>query len=123
MPKRVEFTAVANLESAHSVVEQKGNHEALHGHSWKVTVRWAAENKIEHKVIENENSSFLNIISDLDHVNLNEVAQTENCSSTAEAVAKMIFERLKPEEPQIRLIAVQVEEEPDCCISYYGKNE
>lgn len=123
MPKRVEFTAVANLESAHSVVEQKGQHEALHGHSWKVTVRWSAESPIENNIIMKENSSFLNIVTNLDHVNLNDISETEKCSSTAEAVAKMIFERLKPEEPQIRLVAVQVEEEPDCCISYYGKNE
>jgi 6-pyruvoyl-tetrahydropterin synthase len=123
MTNRVEFTAGTSLESAHSVLEQKNCCEKLHGHSWTVTVRWAAYSPTDQGLFEHHLSNLENTVSDLDHGNLNDIEGVKKNMATAEAVAKLIFKRLSAINAGSCLVSVQVEEEPDCSISYFGNIE
>jgi 6-pyruvoyl-tetrahydropterin synthase len=120
MTKQTEFTTVINLESAHSVLEQRGSHEKLHGHSWTITARWAMDVPLDPKIFEHHLSYLQKSVSDLDHENLNNIERVKGTTATAESIAKLIFVRLSRINANSRPISVQVEEEPDCSISYFG---
>jgi 6-pyruvoyl-tetrahydropterin synthase len=123
MAKRTEFTTVINLESAHSVLERKGRHEKLHGHSWTVTARWAADFPLDQRVFEHHRSYLEKAVSDLDHENLNDIEGVKENMATAEAIVELIFKRLSAINAGPNLVSVQIEEEPDCCISYFKYSE
>jgi 6-pyruvoyl-tetrahydropterin synthase len=120
MVKRTEFTTVINLESAHSVLEQRGSHEKLHGHSWTITARWAMDFPLNPKVFEHHLLYLQKSVSDLDHENLNNIKGVKETTATAESIAKLIFGRLSKINANSHPISVQVEEEPNCSISYFG---
>jgi 6-pyruvoyl-tetrahydropterin synthase len=120
MTKQTEFTTVITLESAHSVLEQRGRHEKLHGHSWTITARWAMDFPLDPKFFERHLSYLQKSVSDLNHENLNNIKEVKETVTTAESIARLIFDRLSKINAKSRPISVQVEEEPDCSISYFG---
>jgi 6-pyruvoyl-tetrahydropterin synthase len=121
MVKHTEFTTVINLESAHSVLEQKERFEKIHGHAWTVTAHWTADFPLDQNVFQHHLSYLEKAVSDLNHENLNNIEGMKKNIATAEAVVELIFKRLSAFKTGSELISVEVEEEPGCIISYFKK--
>lgn len=102
------------FEAAHQLPSHDGACARLHGHSWrmKVVVQGQELNQGGPKAGMVEDFSDLSkavkplLDSKLDHYFLNETTGLEN--PTSEALAKWIYEMLKPSIP--KLVAVQVDE-------------
>lgn len=118
-----EIEAVTELESAHAVLEEEERDEPLHGHSWKITARWAFHPIINMKDVKEKCISDLtNAASKLQFTNLNYLNNMNN-SATAECIANHIFTMLSGRSKNVRLLSVTVEEELDCFVKYYEDKE
>jgi 6-pyruvoyl tetrahydropterin synthase/QueD family protein len=105
----VELSKEFTFEAAHSLPHVPVGHKCarLHGHSFhvEVTVRGAVDRKTGWLMDFAElKEKFKPLEDQLDHRFLNEVPGLEN--STSENIARWIWERLKPEVPQLYGVTV-----------------
>jgi len=114
---RKEFSA------AHRLREYQGQCEALHGHNWKVDIFAAAVklNKTGMAADFKDLKRCLNdILEELDHTYLNDLAYFKKYNPTSENIAKYIFDELKPQLARfkVRLTKVTVWESDNANASY-----
>ncbi|AYA66403.1 6-carboxytetrahydropterin synthase QueD [Alteromonas sp. RKMC-009] len=118
----VEIYKDFTFEAAHFLPNVPEGHKCgrLHGHSYKVrihltdqidaTTGWFID-------FADVKKAFKPILSQVDHNYLNDIEGLEN--PTAEVISKWIWDRLKPELPQIS--AVEVKETCTCGAIYRGQ--
>ena len=117
-----ELMAEDTFDAAHALRGYKGSCENLHGHSFRVQLFLNGDklNNIGLLVDFREIKAKLKKVTDqFDHKNLNDLAYFTNENPSSENIARIIFEKLKIEIPE--LIKTTVWESPGTCASYYVK--
>ncbi len=87
-----------HFSSAHYLRNYPGNCEHLHGHNWDVTVFVKTEtlNEIDVAIDFRDLKRIVaEIMSELDHKNLNDLPQFSKRNPSSERLAKYIYERLE----------------------------
>jgi len=107
-----------SFRSYHQVTLPDGSKEPLHRHKWRVVVEAGSEelNKIGLVMdFRRLRRPVEDILEDLKGRKMEKLAYFENRSSSAENIARYIYEKVKPQLPkQVELQWVKVMEEPGC---------
>jgi 6-pyruvoyltetrahydropterin/6-carboxytetrahydropterin synthase len=105
----MELRKTFQFEAAHSLPKLPTDHKCyrLHGHSFKIDV--VVEGECDPKLgwvmdYADISKAFNPIWKQLDHHHLNEIEGLHN--PTSEIIAKWVWDRLKPELPQLSAIEV-----------------
>lgn len=111
-----------SFSAAHSLFGLSDDHPCsrLHGHNYVVTVHLQAEQLNQQGFVRDYNELRIvkeYIDNNLDHRNLNDILAPLN--SSAENIAKMLYDKLKPQLPE--LFAVEVSETPKTSAIYEPK--
>ena len=115
-----ELKVESSFSAAHHLLNYNGECENQHGHNWKVEayVRGTELDKsnllIDFKVLKRELNAILDL---LDHKDINELPEFQNVSPSSEMLAKVIYQKLKKDIPQIHKVTVW--ETEDNCASYF----
>ncbi len=121
-----ELTVRDEFSAAHQLRGYEGACENLHGHNWKVEVAFRGKtlNAIGILIDFKELKSLLKeVLSELDHRNLNELPAFSSQNPSSENIARYIFERLserlagKP----VKVSRVTVCETERACASYLSE--
>ncbi len=115
---------VTSFAAAHCLINYQGDCENLHGHNWKVEVSVTAQELdkaglgIDFKVLKRETNDLL---KNLDHKYLNELAPFRETSPSSENLARYIHHELshKLNNDNIRVEIVTVWESDFAGASYY----
>ncbi len=92
-----ELTVISSFSSAHNLRGYEGACENLHGHNWRVEAQVVArelgpiEMVIDFKRLKAETKK---ILDGLDHRYLNEVPPFDRLNTTAENIARFIYDEL-----------------------------
>jgi len=118
-----ELSIETQFAAAHQLRGYKGKCENLHGHNWRVQVSISSEklNSIgivldfhDFKKITNE------IISVLDHSNLNEVFPFTEINPSSENIAKWIYESAQKRfDDSVKVNSVTIWESENASATYY----
>ena len=110
--------------ASHQIRLSDGRREPIHSHNWIVTTEVSGSELNRMGLVIDFNKLKKNIegiTGQFDNRSLEENPYFQENNSTAETVAKYIFEKLEGQLPEhIRLTAVTVMEEP-CCEAKYTK--
>ncbi len=114
---------LTEFASAHTLRGYPGACSRLHGHNWKVEVEVEARQLdelgmgLDFKTIKR---SANELVGDLDHRYLNEIAPFDNVNPTAENIAAYLYrgltERLNDERVQVRTVTLW--ETDRACVRY-----
>ena len=87
-----------HFSAAHKLIGYNGNCSKLHGHNWAVTV-FLRTNAIDEIGISIDfrflGEKLEDILSELDHADLNAIKEFKEKNPTSELIAKYIFDKLK----------------------------
>lgn len=92
-----ELTIKTDFSAAHNLRGYEGKCERLHGHNWHIEVNVQAETlddldmAIDFKVLKAETNK---VMEKFDHRYLNEVPPFDKINTTAENIARVIFQEL-----------------------------
>jgi len=119
-----EISVRASFASAHSLRGYEGVCENTHGHNWKVEVRVRTEQLdpigigVDFKYLEKTTNE---ILSTLDHQNINEIAPFDRLNPSSENIAKWLFDALKPalQGHAVTISRVTVKETDSFAASYF----
>lgn len=119
-----ELSIETAFASAHQLRGYQGKCEALHGHNWKVQVHVTAErlNEIDIALDFHDLKRMTNeVVSQLDHVCLNELFPFTERNPSSENIARWIYDSLKKKlaDYEVRLSAVTVWESDTASATYY----
>ncbi|MFA6431014.1 MAG: 6-carboxytetrahydropterin synthase QueD [Candidatus Margulisiibacteriota bacterium] len=117
-----ELMAEETFDAAHALRGYKGSCENLHGHTFRAQLFLSGDklNAIGLLVDFREIKAKLKkVIDRFDHKNLNDLEEFKNENPSSENIARIIFEKIKAEIPQ--LVKTTVWESPGTCASYYDK--
>lgn len=118
-----EILIKTEFASAHNLRNYNGACEVLHGHNWKVDI--AVETKdlderglaVDFNVLKEKSNT---IISDLDHIYLNEHEAFRTINPSSENIAKYIHDRLSAcLEGSAKVKKVTIWETDSAAASYY----
>ncbi len=105
----------SSFEAAHRVELEDRGMENPHGHSWGIVAKWDVQKaEIKKELLRN---TLKEALEEIDHTDLNRIT---NDLPTTEFVARMLFNRLEKKIENIKLISIEVEEEPGSSAVYYG---
>ncbi len=109
------LTIEDDFSSAHQLREYKGKCENLHGHNWKVVLQVKGEklNSLGLLIDFTELKKILkNILSYLDHKNLNELEPFNTLNPSSENIARYLYDNisdeLAAEHPDVAVYSVTV---------------
>lgn len=118
------LTVKSEFSSAHRLRGYQGKCENLHGHNWKVeiAVSGSALDNLGMVADFKELKQRLNdILKDLDHKYLNDLAYFKKKNPTSENIAKYIFERFNSRRLKFKVDTVTVFESDSACATYSKK--
>ncbi|HEX4965425.1 MAG TPA: 6-carboxytetrahydropterin synthase [Thermoanaerobaculia bacterium] len=119
MPYLLRVTA--RFEAAHHLTSYKGAPEPTHGHSWRVEAALATPELdaegMAWDFVEVQ-AALRELVSRLDHRDLNTVPPFDRTSPTTERIAAWFFTALTARLPGAPLVEVTVWEGPDCSATY-----
>lgn len=120
-----ELEVFDTFDAAHRVVGYPGKCDRLHGHTWKVAVHVAGTELdsigmlVDFKKLK---EILKGITEEFDHTFLNEHEAFNGKNPTAENIARYIYqvyaEKLRAENPSVRLSDVRVWESPGSSVTY-----
>ena len=119
-----EIFIKTHFSSAHFLRNYPGNCEHLHGHNWDVEVVVGGEtlNEIDVAIDFRDVKRIVgDIMSDLDHINLNEHPAFAEVNPSSERIAHYIYRQVKKgleSFPDVRPIRVVVCETPGSGVIY-----
>ena len=123
MPGVYDISVTDHFSAAHALKGYDGSCSQLHGHNWEVTahIRCTRLNQLGFGVdFLDVKQVITDILSRLDHTNLNDVAEFGSINPTAENIAKFLYtemaRRLNTDQVKIRKISVL--ESPGCGCTY-----
>jgi 6-pyruvoyltetrahydropterin/6-carboxytetrahydropterin synthase len=110
--------------ASHRLTLPDGSKEPVHSHNWLVTAE-VTRNKLSNMGLVMDfhrlKGMLDDIVSEFDNVKLDGIDYFQPINSTAENVAKYIFEKLQLKLPKdVKLEAVTVAEEPGCSTKFTG---
>ncbi len=112
------------FSSAHFLRQYHGADEPLHGHNWRVEVRFQGEKLVEpeqYLIDFVEAQKILSeIVAKIDYKNINEVAPFNRINPSAENIAMWIYNEFKAAHPSIPPSKVTVWETDSGAASYSG---
>ena len=111
-----------HISSAHQLREYEGKCENLHGHNWKIEVKFSGEKLdntgmlLDFKIAK----KYLGeVINQLDHKFLNELSPFDKINPTAENIAKFIYDliskKIKSKDYKVSSVTVW-ETERNCAV-------
>lgn len=116
------LTVKDHFDAAHHLYGYPGECKDLHGHTWDVEVTVESPELDEIGIVydfKNLKADLKAVLSDYDHVLINEVAPFDEISPTAENLARVICERLaKAVDQRVRVTEVAVWESPIAKLVY-----
>ena len=117
-----ELTVKDHFDAAHSLTGYPGQCANLHGHTWDVEVSIEGTELDEIGILYDFKTlkrDLAAILANFDHKYLNDVALFDGLNSTAENMARIIFEQLEKKLPeQVTLTEVCVWESPIARLRY-----
>lgn len=119
-----EITITGHFSGAHALKGYKGKCEKLHGHNWKVEVTFYGEQLNNLGLLYDFRKAkelLWNVISKLDHTNLNENTYFKKSNPSSEEIARFIFLVLKKKlvDKSVKIKLVKVWENEANSASYY----
>jgi len=116
------LTVKDHFDAAHALVGYPGECRELHGHTWDVEISVCGRELDEVGIVydfKDLKADLASILTDYDHVFLNEVPPFDRINATAENLARIIFERIELLLPEhIDLEEVSVWESPIAKLTY-----
>ncbi len=119
-----ELKVCGEFSAAHQLRGYEGACENLHGHNWKVEV-WVRGERlnqigilVDFKELKN---ALREVLSELDHKNLNELPYFKEKNPSSENLAKFVYDRLSERFSgrDFRVFKVTVCETEGSCASYF----
>ena len=115
------------FQASHQLTLPDGTKEALHGHNWSVAVE-AGSSRLNSMglVMDFHRLKAMTdgIVADFNNICLEGIDHFRRNNSSAENVAKYIYEKLKPGLPRgVSLNYVEVMEEPGCFAKFSGQQD
>jgi len=117
-----ELSVVGQISSAHYLLGYEGKCKELHGHNWKVEIVVINDNLDEIGMVADFNllkSKLNEVLSELDHVCLNELEFFKKANPTTENISKYIFEKYKKEIEPVKVKKIRVWEADNSSVTYY----
>jgi len=112
------------FRASHQLTLPDGSKEPLHDHDWTVIADISSEKLNSMGLVADFRrlkADLDHILADLDNSMLEKIAYFQRTNSSAENVAKYIYEKLLPVLPKnVRLDAIRVAEEPGCSAKFAG---
>lgn len=123
MPSLYELYVKDSFAAAHALKGYDGNCSNLHGHNWEVEafIQCTRLNKLGIGVdFRDVKTVITDVLSKLDHTNLNELAEFGNINPTAENLSKFLYTELsrRLNTEHIKVSKITVFESPECGSSY-----
>jgi len=117
-----EVLVEQKFSSAHYLRDYHGKDEPLHGHNWKVQVKFKGRKLIkpeEYLIDFVEVSSTLEkIIAKINYKNINDVAPFNRINPSAENIAQWIYTEFAKKSPSAKPSCVTVWETEGCAAIY-----
>ena len=108
--------------ASHQLALPDGSKEPLHRHNWQITVEVSSDRLNTMGVVMDFcwlKATVKKIVGGLSNTALEEKDYFRQNNSSAEAVAKYVYDKLEPKLPKgVKLDAVTVVEEPGCRAKY-----
>ena len=112
-----------SFSSAHFLRNYRGKDEPLHGHNWKVQVKFRGKSLVkpeEYLVDFVEASGILDkIIGKIDYKNINEVPPFDQNNPSAENIARWVWEQFAKISPSHQPSCVTIWETEGCAASFF----
>ncbi len=123
MPGVYEIYIKDHFAAAHALRGYDGNCSNMHGHNWDVEayIQCTKLNKLGIGVDFRDVKSIVkDVLSKLDHTNLNDVAEFGSINPTSENISKFLYNELsrRLNTEFIKVVKVMVFESPGCGSSY-----
>ncbi|MBN1857095.1 MAG: 6-carboxytetrahydropterin synthase QueD [Dehalococcoidia bacterium] len=112
-----------HFDAAHYLPDYNGKCERMHGHRFKVVIRVEGESVGHDGMVYDfarMKQPLREILSQLDHTCLNEVAPFSQRTPSSENIAQWLYDELQPRfaESPVHLTHVEVWESPTTGVSY-----
>ncbi|WP_022665123.1 6-carboxytetrahydropterin synthase QueD [Desulfospira joergensenii] len=123
MPGVYEICVTDHFAAAHALKGYDGNCSNLHGHNWIVEahIQCFKLNKLGIGIdFRDVKGVVKDVLSKLDHTNLNEVVEFSSINPTSENLAKFLYKELsrRLNTEHIKVSKIMVFESPGCGSSY-----
>lgn len=124
-----ELTVRVTFSAAHSLRDYEGPCSNVHGHNWLVEAVVSGHELQPNGMLVDFGDikeAASEVLSRLDHTNLNEVPPFDETNPTSENLAKWLFEELgrRINTDALKITRVNVREAETSCASYYeGSSE
>lgn len=121
---RVLFTVSVETHfwASHQLTLPDGSKESLHRHNWAVTANVSSSELDSMGLVTDFRwlkAMVDNIVADFDNIQLEQLDYFQRNNSSAENVAKYIYEKLKPKMPNgLKLNNIKVVEESGCSAKF-----
>jgi 6-pyruvoyltetrahydropterin/6-carboxytetrahydropterin synthase len=121
-----ELTVKTSFSAAHSLRDYEGPCSRVHGHNWVVEVVVCGEQLCPNGILVDFNlikQATSEVLSLLDHTNLNEVPPFNTLNPTSENLARWVYERVgeRINSDSLRVARVNIREAETSCASYYER--
>jgi 6-pyruvoyltetrahydropterin/6-carboxytetrahydropterin synthase len=119
-----ELTVKNTFSAAHSLRDYEGPCSKMHGHNWVVEVIIAGDKLQSNGILldfGDVKQATVEVLSHLDHANLNEVSPFTEVNPTSENLARWIFEEVgrRVNSGSFTVKRVNVREAETSCASYF----
>lgn len=123
MPGVYEIYIKEHFAAAHALEGYEGDCASMHGHNWEVEayIQCTRLDKLGIGVDFRDVKAAVNdVLSGLDHTNLNKLEAFENINPTSENLSKFLYQKLSAalNTEHIKIKKVMVMESPGCGSSY-----
>jgi 6-pyruvoyltetrahydropterin/6-carboxytetrahydropterin synthase len=126
LPDMLTVSVETRFWASHQLTLPGGPKESVHSHNWSVTADVGSKVLSDMGLVMDFRrlKAMLNdIVAEFDNVTLDNIDYFQPINSTAENVAKYIFEKLQLRLPKdVKLEAVRVTEEPGCSAKFTGRS-
>jgi 6-pyruvoyltetrahydropterin/6-carboxytetrahydropterin synthase len=111
-----------HFRASHQLVLPDGSRERLHHHDWVVTAEVSSD-KLDGVGLVMDfcqlQAAVDKTVADFDNISLGSIDYFQQNNSSAENVAKYIFDKLEPKLPSgVKLRGIRVVEEPGCSAKF-----
>jgi 6-pyruvoyltetrahydropterin/6-carboxytetrahydropterin synthase len=124
LPLMLTVSVDTRFWASHQLTLPDGSKESVHSHNWSVTAEVGRDRLSNMGLVMDFNrlkAMLDNIVAEFDNMTLESIDYFRPINSTAENVAKYIFEKLQLKLPKdVKLEAVTVTEEPGCSAKFTG---
>lgn len=119
-----ELTVRASFSAAHSLRDYDGPCSNVHGHNWVVEVVVSGRELLPNGMLVDFGDikkATSEVLSLLDHANVNEVAPFDEMNPTSENLARWIYEQVgaRVNTDSLKVTRVNVREAETSCASYF----